>query len=147
MLKIYTPDDRDEAINLFMGVFTVKPFSYEWLKRKDVERYFADMENTPAALSFLYYENKGLPLTGLCFGVENTYFRAKLYEIKELAIRQNVQGTGLGSQMMDEIAGYLSNQGLSAIKLMTQRNIAAYGFYVKNEFVPSDTAVTLFREI
>ena len=146
MLKKYTPAHRNQAIDLFLGVFTAEPFCYDWLSRESVTRYFTDIENTPLELSFLYYNDKGL-LTGLCFGIVNDYFQLKLYEIKELAIRKETQGTGEGRRMLDEISAYMKREGAAVIKLATQRNIAAYGFYLKNGFIPSETSVTLSRPI
>ncbi|MCL2851752.1 MAG: GNAT family N-acetyltransferase [Defluviitaleaceae bacterium] len=146
MIKKYATINRDEAIELFMGVFSAEPFCYTWLRREAVERYFTDLANTPAALSFLYYNNKGL-LTGLCFGAMNDYFIHKLYDIKEFAVRKDAQGKGEGRRMLEEISGCLKSEGVAAVTLSTQREIPAYEFYLKNGFVASKSSVTLSKKI
>ena len=146
MLKKYAPEDRGDAIDLFLGVFAQEPFNCGWLRREDANRYFADIENTPLSLSFLYYDDTG-SLMGLCLGVVNDYFPVKLYEIKELAIRKDAQGQGRGKHMIDEIAQYLQHQNIDAIKLTTQQHLPAYDFYIRNGFVLSKTSVVLNKPI
>ena len=146
VLYKYTADERDEAINLFLSTFAAEPFNYDWLRREDVLRYFIDLENTPGALSFLYYDDRGL-LLGLCFGTTNDYFRHKLYEIKEFAIRRDAQGGGNGGRMIAQVAKYLKKHEFEAITLSTQRDIAAYEFYVKNGFVDLKQSATLSKRL
>ena len=146
MIIKYATENRDEAIELFMDVFTAEPFCYTWLTREGAARYFTDLANTPSALSFLYYDDKGL-FTGLCLGSLNDYFLHKLYEIKEFAVRRGVQGKGEGRRMLEEIADCLKCEGVVAITLSTQREIPAYEFYLKNGFTESKGSVTLSKTI
>ncbi|MCL2618335.1 MAG: GNAT family N-acetyltransferase [Defluviitaleaceae bacterium] len=145
MLRTYQPDDMDAATELFLQVFAAEPFGYTWLTKATLERYFTDLANTPGAMSFMYYEAE--EPAGLCLGFVNDYFRAKLYDIKEYAVRKDLQGTGVGSRMLDEISAHLRKQDFHAITLSTQREIAAYGFYVKNGFIDSTSTATLSKSI
>ena len=145
-MKKYAAVNRNEAVELFMGVFQAEPFGYTWLRREDVARYFTDLTNTPSELSFLYYDDKGL-LTGLCFGAINDYFLHKLYDIKEFAVRRQAQGRGAGGRMLEEVSAFLKQEGVAAITLSTQREIPAYEFYIKNGFVASKSSVTLSKTI
>ena len=146
MIVKYATENRDDAIELFVEVFAAEPFCYSWLRREEVARYFTDLANTPGALSFMYYNDKGL-FTGLCLGALNDYFLHRLYEIKEFAVRRNVQGRGEGSRMLDEIADYLKRENIAAITLSTQRDIAAYEFYIRNGFTESKASVTLSKAL
>ena len=145
MIKRMTSNNMEQAIELYLEVFKLEPFSYGWLKRNKVVRYFEDNEKTPGGYSMIYYHEASSKPCGLCMGVVMDYFVLPTYDIKEFVVRRDVQGCGMGTRMMDEVAGHLLERGVEVITLTTQRDIPAYNFYKKNNFEDLDKTVFMSR--
>lgn len=131
--------DIEISANLFYEVFTTQEWNFTWLTVEKAKNYFTDLFNTPNFIGFLLLEDE--EIIGACFGIANTNFINNQYEIKEIFVRPNLQGKGMGSLFLEEVEKNLISMGYDLITLYTQKTIKAYDFYKNKEYVDlKDTA-------
>lgn len=135
--------DLVKCLDIFYDVFTSPPWEYSWMDKNEMRRYFTDLYRTPGFVGYMYYD--GGVLLGACMGCISDYFLHAQYDIKEIFIHTNAQNKGVGSKMLSEIEADLVKRKVICITLMTQRNIPAYHFYLKNEFISSDITVHMTK--
>ncbi|MDR0999229.1 MAG: GNAT family N-acetyltransferase [Clostridiales bacterium] len=141
----YSPDYREDTKKLFYNVYKNAPFNYEWLGMEQVDEYFKDMEDTPHSLNYiLMQEDK---IVGVCMGQTEEHFMTPGYKINELFITGDHQSQGLGSYFMSEIENMLLKRGIKAIYLFTNRNMKAYEFYLRNNFIAHNDTVYMAKLI
>ena len=145
MIEIMEEKDLRGCVEVFFGVFTDEPWNYTWMNKNKVIKYFFDMFDTPNFVGYVYRINN--KLAGACFGVVNDYFLSSTYDVKELFVSAEFQGTGVGSALMDFVELDLKKFEVSAVTLFTQQDIEAYSFYIKNGFVDSKKVVHMSKAI
>lgn len=122
----------DECTILFLNVFTRDPWNDQWESRQDAQKY---LEAHYAFNSFLGYvavwDNR---IVGAAFGFIKPWQRGLEYYINEFFVDTAVQGKGVGTLLLKQIAADIKGKNMNAIILTTQRAFPAYGFYVKNGF-------------
>ena len=143
MIQEFSKDNLNLCAEMFFDVFTSPPWEYTWLSRENINRYFEDMLITPGFIGFLYYE--GHTCLGVCLGGINDYFIAPQFEINEIFINRNRQKEGIGSKMLAEIETCLSDAGVHCVTLLTQKDMNAYQFYLKNGYSVSKKAVHMSK--
>ncbi len=146
MIIKYTNEYLDECVNLFSDIFINEPWNYQWMTKENVLRYFKDLENTPCFIGTIFFIDN--ILSGFCFGVTNNYFGGNIFEIKEIAVKRELQGKGYGNIMISEIECFLKKSyQVEMITLFTQMELPAYKFYLKNGFTAPEGAVFMSKVI
>jgi len=145
MLLNYNKKYRNICLKLFLNVFRSEPWNYSHLEDEKMALYFEDMENTPNFKGFIYMEQE--TIQAFCFGIMSSYFGATTFDIKEIVVDVNAQGKGIGSKMLCDIERDLRKIDVSAITLMTRKEIAAFKFYDKNGYDVSEGAVVMSKFI
>ncbi len=144
MLIKYEASHRDQCIALFLKTFHEKPFEFTFLTPQNTERYFCDLEQTPKFLGFVYIVKN--TVLGFCLGIIVDYFNNISYDIKEIAVRYEIQGKGLGRQLLNEVEARLKRDyAVEAVTLATQSTIPAYEFYKKMGYILSENTVHLMK--
>jgi len=141
----YTSDHRDACADLFLRVYNAPPFDFHWLDRPKALHYLADLENTPASLSYVLIENESI--IGACLGQKEEHFMNPGYKINEFFIEPGHQHMGIGSQFIMELENKIREHGINTINLFTQRQMSSFAFYKKNGFVPSSETVHMVKAI
>ena len=122
----------DECTDLFLSVFAGEPWNDHWESPQDAKRY---LESHYAFNSFLgyvaFYEGW---IVGASFGFIKPWQRGFEYYINEFFVDTAVQGKGVGTLLLKQIAADIKGKNMIAIVLTTQRAFPAYRFYVKNGF-------------
>lgn len=131
--------------DIFFDIYYNPPFSYTWLKRSEVERYFDDLVKTPNFLGYVIDENN--KIIGGCFGVINDYFKNIKYKINEIFIARECQGFGYGSNALRQIEALVYEKNAVIIELSTDREVPAFNFYKKNGFISSQHMAYLLKPI
>ncbi len=144
MLIKYEASHRADCVALFLKTFHQKPFEFTFLTTENIERYFCDLEETPKFLGFVYTVKN--TVLGFCLGIIVDYFNNISYDIKEIAVRHEFQGRGLGKQILSEIEARLSREyAVEVVTLATQSTIPAYKFYKKMDYILSENTVHLMK--
>ncbi len=122
----------DECTDLFLNVFTREPWHDQWASPQDAKKY---LESHYAFNSFLgyvaVYDHR---IVGASFGFIKPWQRGLEYYINEFFVDTAVQGKGIGTLLLKQIAADIKGKNMNAIILTTQKAFPAYGFYVKNGF-------------
>jgi aminoglycoside 6'-N-acetyltransferase I len=145
MLVEYSYKYIDKCVKIFLDTFRNQPFNYKWMEETKIKRYFTDMERTPMSKNYIYLLDK--EVVGVCFGVHSDYFANDTYEIKEIIISKSEQGKGIGTEFLKSIEKELYKNDIFLITLLTQKEIKAYEFYKKNEYVLSSGTVHMSKLI
>lgn len=58
-----------------------------------------------------------------------------------------MQNQGLGSCFLNMVSEYLKDEGIKSVWLLTQRNLPAYKFYLKNGFSELKEAAFLLKNL
>ena len=137
----FSPTMIDACTDLFLTVFTREPWNDQWASRQDAKQY---LESHYAFNSFLgyvaVYDNR---IVGASFGFIKPWQRGLEYYINEIFVDTAVQGKGIGTLLLKQIAADIKGKNMNAIVLTTQKAFPAYGFYVKNGFTEIDGEVFL----
>lgn len=141
----FSTDMIDACTDLFLNVFTREPWNDHWESPQDAKRY---LESHYAFNSFLgyvaVYEGR---IVGAAFGFIKPWQRGLEYYINEFFVDTAVQGKGVGTLLLKQIAAEIKGKAMNAIVLTTQRAFPAYGFYLKNGFTELAGEVFLGRSV
>lgn len=131
-LRRLTGEDRGTVTRLFTDVFTNEPWNDDWSDREQLDAYIRDLTGQSYSLTLGYFD--GEVLTALAMGYIKHWYSGTEYIINELCVDRQRQGQGIGSSFLKAIEEYLSENGISQIFLLTDRNVPTYQFYLKNGF-------------
>ena len=131
-LRKLTVADREIITELFRDVFTNEPWNDDWSDEDQLYAYITDLTGQSYSLTFGFFD--GDQLVALSMGYIKHWYSGTEYIINELCVDRKRQGQGIGSSFLKAIEEYLSENGISQIFLLTDRNVPAYQFYLKNGF-------------
>ena len=132
-LKRLTIRDRKMITELFTDVFTNEPWNDDWSDTEQLNAYITDLTGQSYSLTLGYFD--GDRLAGLSMGYIKHWYSGTEYIINEFCVDRKMQGKGIGSEFMNAIEAYLSENGISQIFLLTDKDVPAYSFYQKNGFM------------
>ena len=144
-LRKLTAGDRHLATALFTDVFTNKPWNDDWSDTEQLEAYITDLTGQPYSLTLGYFD--GARLIGLSMGYVKHWYSGTEYIINEFCVDRQLQRKGIGSSFMKAVEAYLSENGISQIFLLTDRNVPAYSFYQRNGFTELTGNVSFAKRI
>jgi ribosomal protein S18 acetylase RimI-like enzyme len=145
MLIKYQSKHRDICAEIYYRLFTSPEWGHDWLTIENVVRYLQDIQNTPNFVGYVFFRND--KLVGCCLGYIDDYFATKTYNIKEIFVEPQLQKAGIGSRMLKAVELDLKGQDVSAVSLFTSKQIPAYKFYTKNEYVEGENTVHFVKII
>lgn len=144
-LRRFTDHDIDECTTLFLNVFSKEPWNDQWSSFDHAKTYLMEITESPGFLGFVALKEGSI--VGACLGRRKTWWSGPEYYIDEFYIDSTLQGHGLGTKLLDYVKAEVNADGMRAIILLTDRNLPAEKFYVKNGFLPSPNMVFMFCEI
>jgi len=126
-----TKKDWNEIAEILMEESSKKPYNEKFTHRsakKDVLEFFKDS---------LYVATYGRKIIGFIASHIVNSDKTKGY-IDELWIRENHQKKGTGKMLVKFVEEMYKKKGLSRIRLTTNKNAKAYGFYTKLKYKNAD---------
>lgn len=126
-------DDIHMIKTFFRDVFTAEPWCDDWSDDAQLTAYITDLIGNRNSLTYGLY--RGEEIAGLSMGHIKHWYKGTEYFIDEFCIRTDLQGQGLGSVFMAEIEESLAQMNIHAIFLLTGRDMPAYEFYRKRDFM------------
>ena len=144
-LRRLSLDDKEIIKEVFVSVFTKKPWYDDWSDKEQLDLYIKDLIGQSYSLTYGLYD--GDELIGLSMGYIKHWYSGTEYIINELCIVTEGQGSGAGSFFVKEIEKAIKALGLKQIFLLTDSNVRAYDFYKKNNFIECETNVAFCKEV
>ena len=139
-LRVLSLSDREEITAKFTRVFTAEPWCDDWSDTGQLYAYITDLAGQENSLTLGYMENG--EIAALAMGRKKHWYTGTEYCIDEFFVDTPFQGKGVGSAFLKDMKEYLSSEGIEQIFLQTDRNVPAYGFYLKNGFIEIEDIVS-----
>ena len=144
MIRKYEPRDLQSCAAVFCSAFSVEPWNENWTQQL-AETRISELMNTPLSVGFVY-EEAGT-VYGVAAGRAVTYLYGREYVIDEFCMSPQVQGRGIGSEMLRHIMDEMSARGFAAVVLQTTKGFPSERFYRKNGFVQSPDMITMYHKL
>ncbi len=145
-LRKFSIEDTDECAELFMKVFSDDPWYDDWLTFEQTRYYLEELIRNPVFEGFIAYEDSK-NIAAVCLGHKKSWWMGKEFIIDEFYVKNNNQGKGIGTILLDYIADYLTVEDYKRLILTTNKNIPAEKFYNKNEFYINQNRIVMIKEI
>lgn len=139
-LKELTMQDMPEIREKFLHVFTAEPWCDDWSDGKQLDDYLEDLMGQSNSLTLGYMDEGSI--AALSMGRIKHWYTGTEYFIDELFVYTPYQGKGVGSAFISAMKDYLRDNGIKHIFLLTDRDVPAYNFYLKNGFEEMDGIVS-----
>lgn len=122
-----------EAIkSVIKEAFSGEPWNDDWSDERQFHAYILDLIDNKNSLSIGLYEHD--ELIGVSLGRVKHWYTGTEYWIDDLAIFSSKQGKGCGSKFVDLIEQLVRRENIVGVVLFTEKQIPAYGLYVKKGF-------------
>ena len=130
---------------LFVGVFTIKPWNDDWSNQEQLNLYLFALVGQSNSLTYGLFEDE--KLLGVSMGHIRHWYSGTEYYIDELCIQTDKQGNGIGTLFLKEIENGIKEIGLVQIFLQTENNVPAYEKKKKNGFYELKEHVSFTKRI
>lgn len=144
-LKILSIRDKELITALFKDVFTQDPWNDDWSDPEQLNAYIDDLIGQSNSLTLGYFCHE--ELVGLSMGRIKHWYEGTEYCIDEFCIARSFQNKGIGSSFLREIEAYLREKEIRHIFLLTDRDVLAHAFYLKNGFREMGNNVSLAKKV
>lgn len=131
-IRKLSTDNIEEIKFIIKETFSKEPWNDDWSDEQQFRSYILDLIDNKNSLSLGLFDNDNL--IGVSLGRIKHWYTGTEYWIDDLAILPKAQGHGCGSQFIDMIERFIKKQGIVGIVLFTEKDILAYGLYVKKSF-------------
>lgn len=141
--KELSVEQIEEIKQLFFEIFTNEPWNDDWSDSTQLHHYLFDLIGNHNSLSLGLYEDD--TLIGLALGYIMHWYIGTEYYIFEFCVKTELQGKGLGTKFLNMVEDVAKNKNITHIFLQTERDVPAYRFYQKNDFVELGEHVSLVK--
>ena len=139
------PEELNGIRELFTAVFTQAPWNDDWSDTEQLDRLLLDLVGQSNSLTYAMFA--GDEMIALSMGRIKHWYTGTEYCIDELCVRTERQGQGVGTLFLQQIESAMQELGSVQIFLHTQRDVPAYHFYRKNDFVEQEGHVSFAKHI
>lgn len=144
MIRKALESDVDKLSELFIDVFSKPPWEETWEFAWAKERLQILFESPK--FTGLLYELDG-KVVGAILGRGMSFKGEKELEVVEFFVSSDIQGKGIGSQLVSQIGSTAAQQGYKYILLLTSNRVPAYSFYLNNGFYHEKKMALLVRDL
>jgi ribosomal protein S18 acetylase RimI-like enzyme len=144
-IRELTIDHLDEAIDLFISVFSKEPWNDKYESRNQVVNYFNQFRNNNYFKGFVLIADG--KIIGLSLGLLSPSLEGVDYFIHEFCIDSNFQGQKLGSSFLTSIEKEIAKENVKQLILTTAKNYPAVYFYKENGFKVQENSILLTKII
>ncbi len=137
--------EREAMMAVIEDAFAGAPWYDNWQDRGQVSRYISDLVGQPNSLALgLFIDDQ---LMAVALGRVIHWYAWTQYRIDDLGVRTVMQGKGFGSRLLKAVEQYAAGHGIDCIVLRTNRQAAAYRFYLRNGYQRHDDEVCLKKQV
>ncbi|EKF86746.1 GNAT family N-acetyltransferase [Methanobacterium formicicum] len=137
--------DLDECAALFKKVFSADPWFDEWVSLDQSRKYLKELIQNPVFEGFLMCE--GSKIVAVCLGHRRSWWMGKEFFVDEFFVENGRQGNGIGTKTVDYLVEILREDGYTRLTLLTNKNIPAETFYLKNGFYNNEKRTVMVKTI
>ena len=145
LIKNFTINDVEKCSELYLKVFSTKPWNDLWISQDQVRNYLDELLFNPVFVGFLVYD--GDDVIAVSLGHKRSWWRGKELFIDEFFVANEKQGNGIGSILINYMQKYLSQEGYERFVLLTNQGIPAQEFYSKNGFYINTERICMIKEL
>ena len=135
--------DIDMIKNFFRAVFTQEPWNDDWSDEEQLHAYIMDLAGNRNSLTLGLFENDNM--VGLSMGHVRHWYKGTEYYIDELCIKTEEQGKGFGTEFLKQIESHILKKKMKNVFLQTEKDVPAYQFYIKNDFIELEKHVSFYK--
>jgi len=137
--------DLDECAALFKKVFSADPWFDEWVSLDQSRKYLRELVENPVFEGFLMCEDS--KIVAVCLGHRRSWWMGKEFFMDEFFVETGRQGNGIGTKTVDFLVDILREDGYTRLTLLTNKNIPAETFYLKNGFYNNEKRTVMVKTI
>jgi len=137
--------DLDECSALFKKVFSADPWFDEWVSLDQSRNYLKELVQNPVFEGFLMCEDS--KIVAVCLGHRRSWWMGKEFFMDEFFVETGRQGNGIGTKTVDFLVDILREDGYTRLTLLTNKNIPAETFYLKNGFYNNEKRTVMVKTI
>jgi aminoglycoside 6'-N-acetyltransferase I len=131
-IRRFTLEDLDKCVKLFQKVFRADPWYDEWISFDQARDYLIELIENPVFEGFIAWE--GSDIVAVCFGHKRSWWMGKEFFVDEFFVENERQGNGIGTGLLDYVKNSLADERYRRLILLTNKEIPAEDFYLKNGF-------------
>jgi aminoglycoside 6'-N-acetyltransferase I len=120
-----------DCAKLYVEVFNAPPWNDKWTIETATNR-LTDIFYTPNFEGVIYVEEG--QIKGAIFGNYEQFYDGLHYNLREMFVSTELQGTGIGSKLLIEFENHLRDIGVTTLILFTGKGNQTCEFYLKNGF-------------
>lgn len=124
-------EDLHKYALLYTQAFNNPPWNNTWTVKTAYNRLL-EIYNTPKFLGLSFIKNG--EIKGAIFGNVEQWHDGKHYNLKEMFVAKDIQGSGIGTQLLRALELKLHNANINDIFLFTSKNNGTDSFYSKNGY-------------
>jgi GNAT superfamily N-acetyltransferase len=137
--------DLDECVILFKNVFSADPWYDEWASLDQSRTYLKELIENPVFEGFVMCED--YKIVAACLGHRRSWWLGKEFFVDEFFVENGRQGNGIGTKTVDFLVNTLREDGYVRLTLLTNKNIPAETFYLKNGFYNNEKRTVMVKEL
>lgn len=134
----------EECALLYVDTFNSEPWNDKWEFDSAYNR-LKDIYNTPGFYGLVALED-GI-IVAAVFGCVEFWFKGKAYDLKEMFVKNEVRGKGIGSMLLDTLNTRLHDKGVNSVYLFTAEGDMTERFYSKNGYRKIEGMIMMSRGI
>ena len=145
LMRKFTVRDIDGCTELFKEVFSAYPWYDKWVSFKQTRTYLEELIENPVFEGYVAYS--GLDLVAVCFGHRRSFWTGKEFFIDEFYVRNESQGSGIGTHMLNYVKESLMAENYVRLVLLTNKEIPAEDFYIKMGFYNNQSRTVMVKDL
>jgi aminoglycoside 6'-N-acetyltransferase I len=133
----------DPCAALFVAVFNTPPWNDAWT-HETVKGRLAEILATPGFRGLVAMDDA---VVGFIIGNCEQWFDGMHFCVKEMCVRPDLQGQGIGTQLLQRLEESLRAEGVTLMYLLTLRGSPAAEFYGKRGYRASRRMAAFTRRL
>lgn len=144
-IRKFNSKDLDNCAKLFKKVFSSDPWYDEWKSLEQARNYLGELIKNPAFEGFVSCE--GSHIVAVCLGHNRSWWNGQEFFVDEFFVENEMQGNGIGTKLLDNVSNYLLGAGYVRLTLLTNKEILAEDFYLKNGFYNNQKRTVMVKKL
>lgn len=116
----------EQVAEMYVEAFNAPPWNDKWTPKLVIKR-LSQMMNCEGFYGMLCFDNG--QLNGMVLGNHEVFYDCMHFHIKELCVRLNLRGKGIGSDLLKQFENHLMKQGIDETYLFTSKADETEVFY------------------
>lgn len=138
-------ENVEECTELYSNVFNGEPWNDGWVEDDARERLLDIFTNRN--FFGIGIHNQDQKLIGFLAGYTEKWLNNYHFNLYEMCVKTDLQGKGIGSQLLKKLEIYCNKNDINQIYLLTARDGQAEAFYKKNGFYVSPKMIMMSKRL